>query len=370
MSDNLIQEAKLPNQAILDWKAKGNKVLGTVCCYVPEELLDAAGITAYRLRATGCAEDSQGKAWMSPYSCSYTRACLELTLNGTYSFLDGIISSDGCLQAQRLYDNWRYNDKEKFRHLVTVPRLYSEEGFNWYRNELVTLKEAIEAFSGTKIADDALEKSIEKYNETRRLLQELYDLQAQNPPRITGADVLSIVLAAMSMPKDQFNAELKEYLIVNKAKNSQSLVKSGCRLMVVGSGIDNPDYIKLIEDKGANVVTDVQCFGSRYLWEPVEIEGDILTSLAKSYLARPTCPRMMDSYPALFDLMASMAKKFKVDGVVYVTMRNCDLWGGGQLIFDDRFKAAKLPVLHLEREEITANEGQIGLRVEAFIETL
>lgn len=366
--DKLILEADIPNPAVLAWKEQGKKVIGTVCCHVPEEIIHAAGMLPYRIRATGCTEDSEAEVWMSSFSCSYARSCLEFMLEGTYDFLDGVVSSNGCLQAERLYDNWRFNDKESYRFSVTAPRKYSDSSVSYYRDELVQFKESIEKFSGVTITDEKLENSIKVYNETRRLIRELYDLRKSKSPVITGTQSLSMILAAMSMPKEQYNELLSNFL--KEAKSRENLPDYSARLMIIGSALDDPEFIKIIEDKGGMVVTDTQCFGSRYLWEPVEIEGDLMTSLAQSYLDRPVCPRMVNQHQKLFDFIMDMVKEFMVDGIVFVKMHNCDLWGGENLFMGNRFKEANVPVLSLEREEIMTNALQIAVRVEAFIEMI
>ena len=40
--------------------------------------------------------------------------------------------------------------------------------------------------------------------------------------------------------------------------------------MIVGSMLDEPEYIKIIEDLGGLVVTDSQCLGTRYFWDLVD----------------------------------------------------------------------------------------------------
>ncbi|MDR2076891.1 MAG: 2-hydroxyacyl-CoA dehydratase family protein, partial [Desulfovibrio sp.] len=82
------------NASIEAWKKEGKKVVGTICCHVPEEIIHAAGMLPVRIRATGCTDDSKAEVWMSSFSCSFARSCLQLFLDGTYSFLDGMVASD------------------------------------------------------------------------------------------------------------------------------------------------------------------------------------------------------------------------------------------------------------------------------------
>lgn len=130
-------------------------------------------------------------------------------------------------------------------------------------------------------------------------------------------------------------------------------------------------YLKIFEDKGGLFVADANCYGSRYLYEDVEIdEKDPLAGLARSYLKRPVCPRMLNIHDDILKNILDTAKEFKVDGVVYTKMKNCDLWGGESIFIDDKIREAGLGLLILDREEIVANAGQVGIRAEAFVEMI
>ena len=356
------------NPAIRAWKEKGNKVIGFLCCYVPEEIIYAAGILPYRIRGTGCTKSLKGDLWMSNFSCSFARSCLEFALNGKYDFLDGLVASDSCGQAHRLYDNWRLKAGPSFAHFLTVPHKTSESAISWYQEELVRLKKGLEEFSGSAIADESLEKAVKIYNETRKLLRELYELRRSDHPPISGVESQSLVLAAMSMPRDEYNELLSAYL--KKIRSSEPATGYRARLMVIGSALDDPAFIKIIEDQGALVVTDAVCFGSRYFWETVEIKGDVMFSLAKSYLSRAGCPRMMDQHVSLFGFIKDMVQRFKVDGIIYQKMQFCDLWGGESLFLEKKLKEASIPVLGVQREHIITNKSQIATRVGAFIEMI
>ncbi len=369
MIEELSEVVSTPfNPAVKAWKEQGHKVIGFLCSYVPEEIIEAAGILPYRIRATGCTKRAQGDLWMSSFSCSFARSCLELALGGKYDFLDGLIASNSCGQAHRLYDNWRFNARRPFMHFLNVPHKNSESAISWYQDEMVNLKDNLEEFFGIPITGESLEKAIKTYNETRRLLRELYEFRRSESPPISGFQSQSLILAAMSMPKDQYNDHLRRYL--GKLRGGEPITSYRARLMIIGSALDDPTFIKIIEDQGGLVVTDALCFGSRYFWEQVEIKGDIMYSLAKSYLSRANCPRMMDQHDAIFEFIKDMVQRFKVDGIIYQKMQFCDLWGGESLFLEKKLKDEKIPFLALQREHIITNKAQIATRIEAFIEML
>ncbi|MDR1946688.1 MAG: 2-hydroxyacyl-CoA dehydratase family protein [Desulfovibrio sp.] len=362
-------ETGIFNASIEAWQREGKKVVGTICCHVPEEIIHAAGMLPVRIRATGCTDDSAAEVWMSSFSCSFARSCMQFFLDGRYSFLDGVVCSDGCLMAQRFFDNLNHQFKDLYQQLVVAPRLYTDEAVPFYREELERFLAGMEKLSGNKITEEKLKNSIDVYNETRRLIREFYDLRKGDAPPVSGEESLKVTLAAMSMPKEEFNRRLNGF--IREVKEREPSNGRGVRLMIIGSTLDDPEYVKIIESKGGSVVTDVQCYGSRYLWEPtVPGKGDMLDSLARSYLSRPVCPRMCNLHTGIYDFIHGMARDFSVDGILYVKMKNCDLWGGESVHIEDKLKAAKIPLLTVEREEIMTNVGQLAVRAEAFIEMI
>ncbi|MDR1603932.1 MAG: 2-hydroxyacyl-CoA dehydratase family protein [Gracilibacteraceae bacterium] len=374
MNETLIDGSELKNSAVEAWKADGGKVVGTICCHVPEEIIHAAGMLPYRLRATGVTETSEGDAWMSPFTCSYARGCLQYLIDGTFAFIDGLVASDGCLMAGRIYDNWKYvdinKDKEEiFFQQIAAPRTFTPKSIEYYREHLETLRQGLEVWGGVKITEEKLRASVQLYNETRRLIRELYELSKSDTPVLSGEERLRIILAASSTPKEKFNEQLRAFLAT--AGSRKPVAAGRARIMLVGSALDDPEYIRIIEEKGGLVVTDALCFGTRYLWEPVEPEeGDALTAIAKSYLGRPVCPRMVDLHNEFRDFMIGMAKDYRVDGIIYSRVKYCEVWGGEGLYFNEQLQEENIPQILLEREEIMTSSGQLAVRAEAFIEMI
>ena len=358
----------VPNQSVKVWKEQGKKVIGFMCSYVPEEIIYAAGMLPYRVRATGCTRTTRSDALMSNFSCSFARSCLEFALDGTYNFLDGLIGLDSCAQIHRLYDNWRFKARLPFMYLLNLPHKNSDSAIAWYRGEIAAFKQSMEKAFGVTVTDENLVSAIEVYNETRMLLRKVYELRKSENPPITGFQNQGLVLAAMSMPREQYNGLLRASL--KEISSKEPIRNSRARLMVVGSALDDPEFIKIIEDQGGLVVTDALCFGSRYFWEPTETDGDPLISLSRSYLSRPKCPRMMNQHVSLFEFIVDMVQRFKVDGIIFQKMQFCNLWGGESLFLERKLKESKIPFLSIEREHIVTNAAQIATRVEAFIEMI
>ena len=365
-------ETKIPSQMFKERKKAGKKTIGVVCCHVPLELLHAADILPVRLRATGCEDYSQAEVWMSSFSCSFAKSILQYLMDGVYE-LDGIIASDGCMQAVRIYDNWKaISEKGKKTQLVYeigVPRMRSKTTKEFYKNELIDLKQAMEEFSGNLITDEKLLASIELYNRQRELVQRVLELQKHDPPLLSGTQVQSIMLAATNMPPEEY-IELLEELLADE-KNLVPVTDGRARLMMIGSAMDNPAYTAAIEGKGGIVVADTLCLGRMGFGEEMKPDkADLIGSLADYYMDRLVCPRMIDNRDELHEFILNKAKEYKVDGVVYQKMQNCECWGGENVFLEGELKEIGIPLLNLEREQKLANLGQLEIRAEAFIEMI
>jgi len=366
--EKFIQAAPLPNSWIDNWKRDGKKVLGYFCTYIPDEIIYAADILPIRIRARQCSDTPVGDAYMSSTTCSFTRCCLEAADRKQLNFLDGIISCNSCDQIRRLYDNIRYKAPFPFHYFLSVPANVNEVTIEWYKHEVGKFKKQIEKEFKVKITDDKLGHAIQIYNESRRLLKKLYLLRQRETPHFTGTDVMNILLASVSIPKEYFNNLLSQQ--IEKVENNEGISDYRARIMVVGSLLDNPQYIKIIEDLGGLVVTDSLCFGTRSFWDLVEESHSPLDALAQRYLSKISCPRMTDGHLSRKQFILDLIKEFYVDGVIFQRMKFCPYWWGEIFMLRRELKELGVPFIDLEREYILGGIGQMKTRIQAFLEVL
>ena len=359
-------------EGIKKWRDEGKKALGIVCCNVPFELLHAAGVFPVRLRATGCKDCSIGEAHMGAQNCGFTKSILQRLCDGTYD-LDGLVASNSCTIASMVYSNWemvsKKEGKKQFLHQIDAPRMCNESSAKYFSWDLVDLKKALEDYTGTEITNEKLRASVDTYNEARRLVKQLYDLHKADEPVVSGEETLRLTLAATEMPIEEYIGLLKSYL--SYAADLKPKKTWPVRVMVVGSALDDPEYIKAIEDSGCLVVADMHTFGLRFLRDEIVYdENDVLGSLSSYYLNRSSCPRMVDGSDALHEYVLKAVEEYRVDGVILEKLSFCDKWKTEVAVFSDILNKAGIPNLQLERDEQMSAQGQLGIRVEAFREML
>ena len=360
-----------PNaKEILDFKQQGGKVFGWLCTYVPEEIIHAAG--ALPIRITGYpteVELEDGTAYLYVNSCSFSRSCLQLGLRGEYDFLDGVVGGSTCDGARRLFDLWRKYIGTPFHDVLTVPRKYGERAHRLYLDQVMKFKQHLEEFLETTITDEALLHSIEVYNESRTLLRELYELRKLDNPPITGAETMEVLNASFHMPKELFNQWLRSLL--DELSVSGIGNKGRLRLMIVGSVMESPEFIRSIEAEGGLVVTDELCTSTRYWSDPVVLDGSTtpIEAISRRYLNNFPCARMFPS-DERFDRILDLIKQFRVDGVISEIIRYCVPYAHDLPLLTERLKGKGIPFLALDVEFGTSGSGQIKTRVQAFLEML
>jgi len=354
---------------IMELKRQGKKVFGWLCTYVPEEIIHAAGILPIRI--TGYAQETElddGNAYLYINNCSFSRSCLQMGLRGEYDYLDGVVAGSTCDGARRLFDLWQYYIKVPFHHIITVPRKYTERAHGLYYEQVAQFKEHLEQHLDTRITDEALLKSISVYNESREALRKLYQLRKLDKPPITGAETMEVLNASQRMAKEQFNqylCELLDELAVSGIEHG-----SRARLMVTGSVMNNPEFIRSIEELGGLVVTDELCTSTRYWSDPVVLDGrSPLEAVSRRYLNNFPCARMVPS-DERFDRILQLARDYRVDGVISQIIRYCVPYAHDLPLITDRLKKAGIPTLALDVEYGTSGSGQISTRVQAFLEML
>ncbi len=194
----------LTNPYIERWKEKGGKVIGYYCTYVPVEIIHAAGMFPFRMRATGSTNTELADVYTAHTTCTFCRHSLDQAMRGEYKFLDGLVALFSCDHIRRMFDVWKHDKVELlytpfYLHFLSVPIKADGAAVGWLVGELERFKSSLEEHFQVTITDDALRHSIEIYNEQRKLLRSLYELRKRDAPPISGTEVLEVLIASTAM---------------------------------------------------------------------------------------------------------------------------------------------------------------------------
>ncbi len=376
--ENLLQDAN--NELIAQAKSEGKRCVAYVCENVPEPLLNLAGTFSIRLRAPRTGSMEMATYYLTSFLCEYSRALLERAIEGGFKFADCIITPDGCTMMNRCVENMellKTMDKEKFFYeYMEIPMKCDDNGLNLYTLQCTNhiLKPLAENF-GIDVSDAAIRESVRRHNRVCELIRAIGDFRKEENPRITGYEFHIITLATYAAPQDMLIEKLEETLEELRTREPEPKNPFRARVVVVGSEIDDVDFVKLVEETGAYVCADRFCYGSLPGRVPIELNDaeDALTQVCRHYMTHSQCPRYMDMPKMLGrrEYVNALAKEYNADGIIYEQIKFCDPWAYERMVGSHVLQHDfGYPVLSVDRPYTIAGSGQMRTRVQAFVESI
>ena len=384
--ENLLQEAN--NELVQKAKANGEYAIGYTCYFMPEVLLDLPGCFSVRLRAPRCTSPDIATYYMSARVCHYARSLLERALEGGFNFLDAQMATETCTVTCRFQEHLQQkhldsvkdmriiNNDNFFCEFSDVPFKNNENGYAHFREQLrAHVLQPLHEKLGIDVSDEAIMKTIERHNEVCRLINEIGDYRKLDNPTITGYEFHVIELVSQVCPKDLILPYLRETAEELKTREPDDRWPFRCKVVLAGSENDDPDFTKLIESCGAEVVADRYCYGAVESRIPIVVkEGqEPLDAIARHYLDTSNCPRFMpqDTMRARKQRIADLARDYHADGVIVASNKFCEYWSYERVI--DTVVLPRdfgLPVCSIEKEYINSASGQLRTRFQAFVESI
>ena len=384
--ENLLQEAN--NDLVKQAKAEGKRAIGYTCYFMPEVLLDLPGCFSVRLRAPRCTSPDIATYYMSSRVCHYARSLLERALEGGFNFLDAQMATETCTGTCRFQEHLQQkhldsvkdmriiDNDDFFCEFSDVPFKNNENGFQHFRGQLQAhVLEPLHEHFGIDISNEAIMKAVEQHNEVCRLINEIGDYRKLDNPTITGYEFHVIQLVSQVCPKDLILPYLRETAEELKTREPDDRWPFRCKVVLAGSENDDPDFTKLIESCGAEVVADRYCYGAVESRIPIVVkEGqEPLDAIARHYLDTSNCPRFMpqDTMRARKQRIADLARDYHADGVIVASNKFCEYWSYERVI--DTVVLPRdfgLPVCSIEKEYINSASGQLRTRFQAFVESI
>ena len=377
--EDLLQQAH--NDLVREAKSEGRVCAAYLCENTPEPLLNLGNCFGVRLFAPHTGSMDVATYYMSNLLCETVRAILERAVEGGYQFADCLIAPDGCTMMNRCAENIELlhamdgNEKFFYEHME-IPFKADDNGVELMilqcKNHILT---PLSETYGIDISDEAIRKAVAVHNRVCELITAIGEFRKEEQPRITGYEFAVLTLATYVCPKDLLIEKLEETLEELKTREPDDR-KWRARLVVVGSEMDDVEYIRLIEECGAYVCADRYCFGSIPGRFPIELKDDrdALTQVCEHYVYQCQCPRQMNMEKVYGrkEFVANLAKEFRADGIIYNQVKFCDPWAYERLSGSTALREDfGYPVLSVDRPyNIQSSEGQMRTRVQAFIESI
>lgn len=357
---------KNPKQAIIKHKELTSKgAVGVMPLYAPEEIIYAAGYLPIGLWGAQ-KEVSKARTYLPPFACSIMQTTMELQIEGAYDDLDAVVFSVPCDTLKCMSQKW----KGKCPSIVfTHPQNRKLEGANSFlATEYRLLKEKLEKLLGVKISDEAINKSIEVYNENRRTMRKFTEIAAKHPNCIDPIDRHIIIISRWYMDKADHTKLVNE--LIDELTKQEEESFAGKKIVLTGIMTEPREILEIFKSEGFAVVADDLAQESRQFRNDVPEGDDPLLRLAKWWQDLEGCALATDVEKVRGKMLIDMVKDHQADAVIVCMMKFCDPEEFDYPIYFRELEEVGIRSLQIEVDLEMNSFEQIKTRVQSFAEML
>jgi benzoyl-CoA reductase/2-hydroxyglutaryl-CoA dehydratase subunit BcrC/BadD/HgdB len=363
-------------QELQDARAKGQKVIGTFCLFVPDELILATDAISVGLCAGAEFGFAEAEKLLPRNTCSLIKSFFGFKMNKVCPYMEaadlivGETTCDGKKKAYEIFQNLQPNI-----HVMEVPQMKTPQDRELLKSEYWRFKTKLEQLTEVKIDFERLKKGITTVNNRRQALHRLANLRAPTP--ISGLDALLINQAAFYDNPVRFTDAVNKICgeLELRTKNGQGVAPKGTpRILISGCPMAVPNWKlpAIIENSGAVIVGEESCVGERGTQHLVDESAGNLDALMEAIVDRYfkiDCA-IFTPNPERLEHTKQMAKDYHADGLIHYALQFCSPYTMEAYTADQELQREGIPVMRIETDYSPQDIGQLKTRVEAFVEML
>lgn len=362
--------------AMKELKEAGKKVVGTFCTYTPVEIFMAADAVYVGLCSTSDETIPDAEKVLPRNLCPLIKSSYGFAITDKCPYMyfsDLVVGETTCDGKKKMYE---LLGDIKNVHVMQLPntQLTDEAREMWYQ-EVLKLKEKVEADFKVKISDEKIKKAIKDKNEERKVIKEFYELSALCPPPMTGLEQLNVLYGSQF----KFDYETKvneikettEKLKKEYASGIRKVDEKAKRILITGCpmGGVTDKIVKIIEEVGGVVVAYENCTGIKQIDRLVdESIDDPYRAIAQRYLEIGCSVMSPDNNR--YELLEDLCTQFNVDGVIEMTLQACHTYNIETYSIKQFLQNKNIPFLSVETDYSTSDISQLKTRIAAFIEMI
>ncbi|MBU0675630.1 MAG: 2-hydroxyacyl-CoA dehydratase family protein [Proteobacteria bacterium] len=356
------------------------KVIGTMCLQVPDELIVAAGAKPLRLCSGAYAFDQVGAEMLPAKSCPLVRATTGMLHANHPDWgreLAAVVIPTTCDQKKKCGEMIAtmpypvYNLEMPSTKDSEASRLYWQESVKQFTLDL-------QGITGRKITARSLQAAITQGSAASALFRRLDDLRKSGGPVIFGKDIF-LVTSGYFIDDPERWGNAVHHLITELEERKQAGLTVGNRaaprLLLTGSPpiFPNLKVPILVEQSGGVIVADEVCSSNRLLSDGVAYDqvtlNDMVPAVADRALKPCTCPCLTPNHDRSRRLV-ELIRDRGIEGVVYQAFSGCLPYEMEQRQINTTLSGIGVPMLYLETDYSPEDQGQLATRIEAFIESI
>lgn len=308
--------------AAAEMERTGKRAVGCMLEFCPEEIVYAADMLPVGLWGADI-ELREVKRYFPAFFCAPIQQSMELALQGAFDgVLSAVIVPILCDALKSAGQNWRIAVPE----IPMIPVVYPQNrqikaGQRFMESELREVKARLEQICGRPISEDALNQSINVYNEYRLSMQEFSSVASRHTDVITASARHNVFMNGFLRDKADYTMLVRE--LTSELKKLPE-VKPRRAVALTGVALDTERVLRCMEENGFAVTADMLAQESLQVETLVPENGSALERIA-AWWSNVRCSSLtLDEKKLRADKLVEFVSSGLADGIIVAMPAFCD----------------------------------------------
>ena len=308
--------------AAAEMERTGKRAVGCMLEFCPEEIVYAADMLPVGLWGADI-ELREVKRYFPAFFCAPIQQSMELALQGAFDgVLSAVIVPILCDALKSAGQNWRIAVPE----IPMIPVVYPQNrqikaGQRFMESELREVKARLEQICGRPISEDALNRSINVYNEYRLSMQEFSSVASRHTDVITASARHNVFMNGFLRDKADYTMLVRE--LTSELKKLPE-VKPRRAVALTGVALDTERVLRCMEENGFAVTADMLAQESLQVETLVPENGSALERIA-AWWSNVRCSSLaLDEKKLRADKLVELVSSGLADGIIVAMPAFCD----------------------------------------------
>ena len=308
--------------AAAEMERTGKRAVGCMLEFCPEEIVYAANMLPVGLWGADI-ELREVKRYFPAFFCTPIQQSMELALQGAFDgVLSAVIVPILCDALKSAGQNWRIAVPE----IPMIPVVYPQNrqikaGQRFMESELREVKARLEQICGRPISEDALNQSINVYNEYRLSMQEFSSVASRHTDVITASARHNVFMNGFLRDKADYTMLVRE--LTSELKKLPE-VKPRRAVALTGIALDTERVLRCMEENGFAVTADMLAQESLQVETLVPENGSALERIA-AWWSNVRCSSLtLDEKKLRADKLVELVSSGLADGIIVAMPAFCD----------------------------------------------
>lgn len=355
-----------PKAVLQRYLSQGKKVVGCFPIYTPEEIVHAGGMIPMGLWGGQTTPTVAGR-YNPSFTCSIMRSCLEYGMTGAYKGLACAMMPMLCDTFRGMSSGWRAGVGAIPLVSFIHPQNRTDSGAKEFLTaEYEAVRALLEKHTGCPITDQALEKSIEVYNEHSAVMREFAEVANSHLDVVTPVVRHNVMKSATFLEKGEHTEKVRA--IIAGLKKRPGHEWAGKKVILSGITAEPNEFLELFVANNIAVVGDDLAQESRQYRTPIPMGNAPLERLAGQWFDRYGCSTVHEVASTRGTMLVNMAQKSGAHGIAVCLMRFCDVEEYDYPFISKAAEQAGFHCLCLEIDQSTQNNEQSRTKIQSFAE--